>query len=103
MRERSDDKVGRAEQQHDEQGELQPDDPLDAGGVDQGEEGDDDGGHGALRQRAVVGRQQAGDGLAEAGGAQGVADGLWRLGRLVEKVTGFFRCDWGRVLALLRA
>ncbi len=76
MGERPDEEVCGAHQQHNQEGELQPDDPLDPSRVDQREEGDDDGGHGPLGQRGVVRCKQPGDRLAETGGAQGVADGL---------------------------
>ncbi len=71
-----DGEVGGAEEEDDEERELEPDDPLDSAGVDQGQEGDDERGHEALRQRRVVGGQQAGDRLAEARRAQSVTDSL---------------------------
>ena len=79
MGERTDGEIPRPEQQDDEEDKLQPNDPFDLGQVDERQEDDDDGCDGALRHRVMHVRDDARDGLAEAGGAQGVADRLKRV------------------------
>ena len=76
MRDRSQYEISRAQEQDDEEDELQPDDPLDAGQVDEGQEEDDDGRDGAFTQRGVGLRDEAGDGFSEASSAQGIANRL---------------------------
>ena len=76
--ERADSEIPRPEEQDDEEDKLQANDPFDLCQVDERQEHDDDGGDGALRHRVMHVRDDARDGLAEAGGAQGVADRLQR-------------------------
>ncbi len=79
MRERTDSKIERAENQDHQEDELQPDNPLDSRQVGQRQHHDDEGGHAPLHPHVGLGlrgRQQTGDRLAESGGAKCISDCL---------------------------